>query len=133
MLPQVVESLIFAYLEELNNLTSLPSKKEVAKLISLSNRHVLDCLGFVLRMSHTEVAHLHYRLVIEKDFYFHFRLGLAGRAKLLYVLNRAAFKNLYCSNLVWIFIHGKPDLMQYQDYAQMFSESLLCRTITKLR
>jgi len=133
MLPKVCEDLIFEYLEQLNNFTDLPSKKAVARLISYSNSHVLDCLGNVLRMTQSEVAHLHYRLVIERDFFFHFNLGLAGRAKLLFVLNRAIFNNFHCSSLVWMFVRRKPSLLEYRDYAKMFWESLLCSTIIKLR
>ena len=132
MLPGDIQNIIFEYVDSMNAFTDLPKKSAILKLIAKSDMHVLDTLGIVLQLTTHEMNLMNYRLVIEEQFYFHFRLGVLGRARLFACLNRSVYKNSACSRLVWLFIKRTPSLMKYPSYARLFHKSLLCKIVLRL-
>ena len=70
MLPLVIKEIIFEYLDSIEEYSNLPKIRAIKRLIQKSDLHVLDTLGIVLQLTTHEINMLHYRLVIEEQYFF---------------------------------------------------------------
>lgn len=131
MFPKEIEDLIFEYMDSMNQYSNLPELSAIKRLVKQCDLCVLDILGNVLSVPIQENRNA-YRLVLDRHFSFHFRLGIVGRSRLLHLLHVAATTNPACARLVWLFIKHPVDLSIYPEYASLFFNSLFCRILKGL-
>jgi len=132
MLPECVETLIFAYLDSINAYSDLPSLEAVQKLIKRTNAWVMNILGYVLGMRLDDLIRMRYRILLDHDFVFYFRLGALQRLRLIRLLKRGTATNVHVANLIWIFCIKTPPLRIYPEYNALFRSCLLCRVLSNL-
>ena len=133
MLPECVETLIFAYLDSMNAYSDLPSLQAVKKLIKRTNAWVMNILGYVLGMRMDDLVRMRYRILLDHDFVFYFRLGPLQRLRLIRLLERGCATNVHVANLIWIFCVRTPPLRMNPEYNALFRSCLLCRVLSNLQ
>ena len=132
MLPECVETLIFEYLDSINAYSDLPSLEAVQKLIKRTNGWVMNILGYVLGMRLDDLIRMRYRILLDHNFIFYFRLGPLQRLRLIRLLKRGTATNVHVANLIWIFCVRTPSLRIYPEYNALFRSCLLCRVLSNL-
>ena len=130
MLPEVVETLIFDYVDAIAEGCSLPSFASIRKLVKRSDVFVMNTLGFVMGMPTTELIRLRYRIVLKNDFLFYFRLTPMQRLRFIRNLKEGILNNQPTACLVWVYLVG-PKLYEYQEYKYLFEQSLLVKFLGK--
>ena len=128
MLPTVITDLIFAYLEAMNEYTDLPPLNSVKRLVKRSDSFVMNTLGFVLGMPVPDLIRLRYRVLLDNDFVFYFRLSFTQRNRLIHLLKNGIVGHRATACLVWIMLMG-PNLLRHQEYKDIFMRSLLIKLL----
>ena len=132
MIPKEIEELIFAYLDAINEGTSLPSIESVQKLISRSDVFTMNTLGFVMGIATNELLRIRCRVMLNRDFVFYFNLSPMQRQRFIRNLKEGIVNNSATASLVWLFLLG-PKLNKYPEYYSLFTASLLVKFLTHFR
>ena len=131
MLPEVIESLIFDYVDAIAEGCSLPSFASIRKLVKRSDVFVMNTLGFVMGMPTTELIRLRYRIVLKNDFLFYFRLSPMQRLRFVRSLKRGILTNQPTACLIWVYLVSGMQLYKYKKYRFLFENSLLVKFLGK--
>ena len=119
-------------MDSMNEWSDLPSLTAIKRIIRHTNTYVMDMLGYVLGMPTTDLVRMRYRILMDNEFTFYFRLGPLQRLRLIRLLKRAVRENVYVSNLIWIFVMRSPPLTMYPEYNVLFLNCLLTRVLSHL-
>ena len=133
MLPKAIEDLIWQYLEEIERASNLPKKGAIRRLVQKSNDYILRCLGFVLDLPTADIMRVRYRITMDSNFIFYFRLSPIQRLQLIAIIERGMCIDPPTSKLCWLFVTNKPRLISIPRYRDIFVSSLMCILLSRLR
>ena len=124
MLPVEIENLIHDYVDSMCEGTNLPSITSVLRLRKHSDIFVMNNLGWVMGFP-GDMETIRCRIVLNNDFMFYFRLGLAQKVRFIRALKSGIVTNRPTACLVWMML--QRGLIKYPEYKQLFVDSLLMK------